>query len=412
MIDKIKVINYKSFSEKEFLLKPFNVVIGANSVGKSNFLDVFKFIQSAVSDGLTRAIRKRYGWSGIKCRRLYKKDIEFQLSGDFGKDHGKIRMSKNVTLVPMSYNYSFRFCEKQKFKYSVNSENLDVNLTRYTSKEDTIGTPVVSHFARTEKENQKVTIEELFVDSKSREVLIPELAEEKLFLNARFMSLGSAVLSEYIEKWRFYKLDPEIIRNPRFEEETDFVSEKGETLALILNRLEKIEKNPNMSSVKDKILNIMTMLVPGFEKWETEEFSDGRISFKIKEKKTLGAFMPIQISDGTLHLLGILTALFYHKERPTLICIEEPERNIHPLVLQELVNVMRDVSKYAQIIVTTHSPYIVRFCNPDEVLLADKINGVTEMIRVDDVAKINEFLENFTIDELWLQRYLGRGTPL
>ena len=410
MIKELSISNYKSFSEKKISLNRFNVLVGANSVGKSNLIDSLKFIQSAVLNGLTYTIRKRYGWSGIKCRKTYKHHIEFCVLGDFSEDYPIFKIKKNIELLPQNYVYSFKFSEKEKFRYLINNEAMRVEIIKKKSKEN-LEEETVSKFLRSEKE-EKIQVEESFLErEQKREMDIPKQLEERLFLNTRFMCLGSVALSDYIERWRFYKLDPETIRNPIIEEEADYVSERGDTLALILNKLEKSE-NPQIQNIKNKMLNIMTMLVPDFEKLITEELSDGRITFKIKERKTSGLFTPTQISDGTLHLLGLLVVLLYYKEKPTLICIEEPERNIHPMALQEIVDLMRQVSKHIQIFVTTHSPYLVRFCRPEEVLLADKINGVTEIVRVNNIDKIDEFLEDFAIDELWLQKYLGRGTPL
>lgn len=409
MIKEFKIINYKSFYQINVPLGKFNVIVGSNGVGKSNFFDSLKFIQASLFRGITYATRKRSGWVGIKCRKTHKKYIEFGISGDFSEDFLKFGLKRDSEIKAKEYNYFFRFFEKERFRYALSSEGGEVkgvSVNKKTQAEEEI----TSKFMRMQKEKeQKVIVEEPFVKDKPQETVIPKHVEEKLFLGS-FMSLASIALSEYIERWRFFKIDPESIRNPIVEETSDYVSERGETLPIILNRLEESEGQA-VKDIRERILTLMSTLVPGFDKWQTEVLSDGRISFKIKEKKMIGAFTPFQISDGTLHLLGLLVAILYYQEKPTLICIEEPERNIHPVILEELVNLMRDVSQQVQVIVTTHSPYLVRFCKPEEVILADKIAGVTEMIRVDSIDKINEFLENFTIDELWLQRYLERGTP-
>lgn len=44
-IKKIKIANFKSFKDVEVELGRFNVLIGANASGKSNFVQVFKFLR-------------------------------------------------------------------------------------------------------------------------------------------------------------------------------------------------------------------------------------------------------------------------------------------------------------------------------------------------------------------------------
>ena len=44
-ITKLTVENFKSFDKLEVELRPFNIVVGTNASGKSNFLDVFRFLR-------------------------------------------------------------------------------------------------------------------------------------------------------------------------------------------------------------------------------------------------------------------------------------------------------------------------------------------------------------------------------
>ena len=55
-IKRIKVSNFKSFKELDLELGNFNVVIGANASGKSNFVQIFKFIRDINDLGLDNAI--------------------------------------------------------------------------------------------------------------------------------------------------------------------------------------------------------------------------------------------------------------------------------------------------------------------------------------------------------------------
>ena len=62
-----------------------------------------------------------------------------------------------------------------------------------------------------------------------------------------------------------------------------------------------------------------------------------------------------QVSDGTLRVFGLLTAL-YQPVRPAVIALEEPEQTVHPGFLPVVAESISDVSDPTQVLVTTHSP--------------------------------------------------------
>ena len=51
-ITKLTVENFKSFDKLEVELRPFNIVVGSNASGKSNFVDVFRFLRDIAADSL------------------------------------------------------------------------------------------------------------------------------------------------------------------------------------------------------------------------------------------------------------------------------------------------------------------------------------------------------------------------
>jgi predicted ATPase len=79
--------------------------------------------------------------------------------------------------------------------------------------------------------------------------------------------------------------------------------------------------------------------------------------------------------------------------------------------MEHLADLMREVSSQMQIIVTTHSTDFVRYCQPGEVYLLDKVNGCTQVVPASSIEQIGEFLNHFTLDQLWLQGHLERGIP-
>ena len=54
MINRIKIRGYKTIKDLSFELKPINILIGSNGVGKSNFISFFKLVQNIYEQNLER----------------------------------------------------------------------------------------------------------------------------------------------------------------------------------------------------------------------------------------------------------------------------------------------------------------------------------------------------------------------
>ncbi|EMY78652.1 hypothetical protein LEP1GSC060_3862 [Leptospira weilii serovar Ranarum str. ICFT] len=69
IISKVLLTNWKNFRKAEVRLTDRIFVVGANASGKSNFLDVFRFLRDIVKQagGLQFAVENRDGVSKIRC---------------------------------------------------------------------------------------------------------------------------------------------------------------------------------------------------------------------------------------------------------------------------------------------------------------------------------------------------------
>lgn len=69
-ITRIKVSNFKSFDELEVDLRPLNVIVGGNASGKSNFLEIFKFLRDIETHGLENAVSLQGGMEYLANLRI------------------------------------------------------------------------------------------------------------------------------------------------------------------------------------------------------------------------------------------------------------------------------------------------------------------------------------------------------
>lgn len=60
-INRIRLSNFKSFKDLDVELGKFNVFVGANASGKSNFIQIFRFIRDMTNHGIDNAISMQGG---------------------------------------------------------------------------------------------------------------------------------------------------------------------------------------------------------------------------------------------------------------------------------------------------------------------------------------------------------------
>lgn len=61
LIEHIHVRNFKSIKEATLNLEPLTVIVGANAAGKSNIINVFRFISNIITVGIDNAIALQGG---------------------------------------------------------------------------------------------------------------------------------------------------------------------------------------------------------------------------------------------------------------------------------------------------------------------------------------------------------------
>ena len=117
-----------------------------------------------------------------------------------------------------------------------------------------------------------------------------------------------------------------------------------------------------------------------------------------------------------------LLTLAYLPEPPTLVCLEEPDRGLHPRLLRDVVDALYRLShpegaqesrSPVQVLATTHSPYFLDLFkdHPEEVVLAQKTAEGATFEKLTDRADLDEVLKSAHLGDVWYSGILG-GVPL
>ena len=116
------------------------------------------------------------------------------------------------------------------------------------------------------------------------------------------------------------------------------------------------------------------------------------------------------LSDGSLRFI-VLATLFLQPEslRPSLILVDEPELGLHPFAITLLAAMIQQAAANTQVILSTQSPQLLDHFAPEDVLVAERIAGGTQLTRLDS-NRLAEWLEDYSLGQLWEKNEIG-GRP-
>lgn len=99
------------------------------------------------------------------------------------------------------------------------------------------------------------------------------------------------------------------------------------------------------------------------------------------------------LSDGTLRVFEIVLAILSYRG---VLWIEEPETAIHPGLLEELLGFISSYAHDRQVVMSTHSPYVVNLCAPADLRLVERVKGSTRVreLSIEDSARVASYLRN------------------
>ena len=222
-------------------------------------------------------------------------------------------------------------------------------------------------------------------------------------------------LNDILSANRIYSFDAPSIAAPTSLEPHMTLLSNGQKLAGVLDQLRDGEPE------RFEALNQeMGRWLPEFERILFETPSGGQRSFSLRTREGHHKIQASELSQGTLIALAMLT-LAYIPDPPPIVCLEEPDRGIHPRLLREVRDAMYRLSypeNYGerrdpvQVIATTHSPYLLDLFkdHPEEVVIANKVDQEVRFERLSDRMDLDEIVGDAQLGDVWYSGILG-GVP-
>lgn len=376
----IKVQGFRRLKDFSLSLRPFNVLVGENGVGKTTLLDIFNLLSAAAKGGLADHISRLGGISSVlsfgEARKL-SISAEYVWRDDAGKD---------------IYQYAISFRGDIGGSYRIVAEHLDLE-----SGED----QAIKLFNRI---NNDINYSDFESEGVVRKVSWPINYIEAMISQCPKNDFHAEAFRSCLASFSsVHELDVSIrapVRLPQQMAPASFPGEDGEWLASFLYSL-KETNDPAFEKVSDAL----RAAFPTFERLEFPPVAAGLIALAWREKGRKTPFYANQLSEGTLRFLWLAALLAKPKSAITLI--DEPEVSMHPEMLSLLVGLMREASQQTQLIVVTHSDTLVRFLEPDELVVFEMDEAGCATAKRGSECDVEDWLADYSLGELWKMGRLG-----
>ncbi len=156
----------------------------------------------------------------------------------------------------------------------------------------------------------------------------------------------------------------------------------------------------------------MRRRVPGVTAVEAKPTEDGRLVLRFQDGSFEDPFIARYVSDGTIKMFAYLVLLHDPKPHP-LLAVEEPEKQLYPSLLGELIEEFRDYARRGgQVFVSTHSPDFLTGADLEEIYWLEKTDGFAEARHASNSELLKDLIEaGDRPGELWRQRLFKGADP-
>jgi predicted ATPase len=393
---KVRAKNFLSLRDVEVDLQPLNVLVGPNAAGKSNFLDVIRFLGDAAREDLRPAIEKRGGYDGVRFRGAPANGGKIEI-------HIEAKATKHATeRAPDAYTLRFwqnPLVAAPTRRVLVREEEFSFKRVPGRGRRLTIqGKKFTIH----EEANRPARTESLLQPESLALSTLPRLAPER---GGEQVGTIADLFSTFV----VFDVDVSAARKPSTDDGGELFADAS-NLAAFLHRLTAHE---DWFAAFEEDARAM---IPGYKRMRFNHLggAEQAVAVEIEETGLRGTTPLSQASYGSIRVLALL-ALLYETKPEKLTCIEEIDHGLHPHLFDRLVERLRWASERTQFLIVTHSPALVNRLHASELIVCerDAETGETHMpaIDPDDVRIMEEKLRGkMGLGELWFTGTLG-GVP-
>ena len=348
---RLEITNWRNFTRASVQLGQRVFLVGPNASGKSNLLDVFRFLQEIadVGGGFQSAVEARGGVSRVRSLAA-RRDPMVRVSVRIGSDD-----------APDRWGYELEFGQQTRGRRLPQIE---------TERVTHHGKQVLERNATGEDQELRT------------QTMLEQVASNRDFRD----------ISEFLRSVRYLHILPQLIREP----ERATLSVDDPYGSDFLEHVARTNARTKRARLR-RIAKALRVAIPQLE--ELEEYRDEtgtpHLRGRYQHWRGKGVWQnESQFSDGTLRLLGLLWVL---QDGLGTVLLEEPELSLHPEVVGRLPQLLQSVVNRSgrQAILSTHSTdlFLDEGIALDEVLILTPQGEGTSVRKARDVHEIRELLE-------------------
>ncbi len=411
-ITHIESSNIKSFKDLSVDLTDFNVIIGMNGAGKSNFILLFKLIKDILSTSLQQAINNQggtellknfYMQSGVDTLKLnYSLQLVSELS-TIKKISGRdvvLQIKSMTSSLEIMLDNATNNLRLVNDKLEIKFEYFSSNIKSGSSALIAIRSGNKYQIQLQNYDSVDYEIREVFGDVAA--IMDANYGDDEIILHHLFKEFFNIDLNNSAARHiSIYEFEQDLLSNIKAN---TAINDETESRDLFMDLLHNVL---NDEAKKRSFFNLLNFVLPDIDDVIMEKGTQNEHRFLVKErfnKRYLPAYL---LSDGTVFLIVIILALYFDNKYLTIF--DEPERRIHPHLISKVIDMMKDVSTHKQIILSTHNSEIVKYSGLDSIVLIKRDDeGHSQLIRPKNSREIATFLDNeIGLDELFVQNMLS-----
>ena len=359
---RVELTNWKNFPTAHANLASRVFLIGPNATGKSNFLDVFRFLRDLTIEGggLAKAVEVRGGMRAV--RSLY---------------------ARQQTAVEIKATVKDTAGDGWRYELSFTHATAG-GLAPLVERE------AVYRLHADGNEKEKLSPRPDKADKADRQRLT-QTALQQVTANRAFRALA-----DFFRSVAYLHIVPQLLR----EEQTAKLNGiGGDPFGRdLLDRIRNTKPRARQGRLS-RIQKVLKVVAPHLEELDLFVDDHGRphLRSKFKHWRGFGAYQDeTQFSDGTLRLMGLLWAL---QEKAGPLLLEEPELSLHTAIVRRLAPFIHRVQKgddQRQVILSTHSESLLMDIGiaPEEVLLVQPAEEGSKVVEGASIREIVDLMQS------------------
>lgn len=416
---QLTIRNYKSLRNVTFAPTPLTAIVGPNAAGKTNFADAIHFLSEVYAQGLETAIARKGGYENIAYRKKKRSQtpIEFEVVIDTSNEE---IFERGILVSPHLQGYRLRLTHRFSFfakgsgiraPFAVKEEDWSFSASRSE------GNASFQELARICRTQDGKLIATRAKDNKLADYLqglemvadsfLSQYPAQLLIVTNNFFVPFVSYVAMLGANFRPHQLSAFFARQSGVPTPNPSLLPSGQNLPALVDWLQR-----NHPKRWDLVMHGMRDILPELNTISVGDSPTQTLGLFFSEEGRGRPWNVNEVSDGTIQALALLVAAV--DPRTSLLVIDEVESSVHPWILRVIMKQMREVTKSKNVIVTSHSPVLVNLLNPEEIWIAYRKQGATNLKRLIDLdPSVKEGWEegHFRLSEFLDSGVVGQAVP-